>query len=290
MTRIKHGCVWLIGLFAFAWLGVALLRSHFETVRQAREDVERHDRALDRTFNARKPAPLEVRVMISTPDGSYQVPADQPSFQKRIEPYGKRPAILVLTGCSFPVWGKDVPRNVAVLSVGENHDLLDRKTVQEACSSRRPSEIAKALEQSLSSLGEYVERSKWIDKDRVMIVGYGEAAPLVASYIGPAKQRLTLGDPCVVPWRGIKGSAPLVMLFTSDPQGLVDQKGPVPKLDIRAIASGSGPTFPRVEQCPGLARPKISQPARQIVAAGTLGLFKRPAALLSAQKSAYDSL
>lgn len=290
MAKLKSGCIWLLGPVALAVVGTACLRSHFASAQRAREQARKQEDFLDRSFNARPPAPLEVRVMLSTAQGGYQVPADQPSFHRHIAPLGKLPAILVITGCGFPVWGKDVPLNVAVLSVDEDPHLLEHKTLYEACVSRDGPAMTKTVEQKLSYLTRYIERAAWIDKSRVMLAGYGEAAPLVAAYPGHIKQRLTLGDPCFVPWSNVNTNTPILMLFTSERQGLMDDDEPPRPPDIAALAQGAGPSFPKVIPCPGLKRPSITSPARAVAAPGYLGMFERPDALLRAQKLAYDNL
>lgn len=286
---IRRG-TWLLGFVVVGWTAVALLRNHSESVQHEQERTQSRDDLLDSNFNDRAPVPLEARVMLSTEQGNYQVPADQPSFRQHIASLGKLPAIIVLPGCGFPIWGKDVPLNVAILSVDENPNLLESKTTVEACKSRLRPAAQHAFKQQLVFLANYVERKAWIDTSRVMIAGYGEAAPVVAAYSGPASQRLTLGDPCFVPWENISGKTPILMLFTSRRQGLMRDDAPEKPIDIAEIAKGAGPPLPRVKPCLGLARPKIRPPARQIVASGRLGMFERPEVLSNAQKAAYNGL
>lgn len=290
LGRFKRGCAWLLGLVALTWFTIAIFQNHLASVQRKRDQALARDWVLDHSFNARPTAPLEVYVMISTAEGGYQVPADQPSFRQHIASLGKLPAIVVLSGCGFPVWGKDVPLNAAVLSVREDPDLIGAKTSVEACIAKDGAAIELAYEQQIRFITEYVKRATWIDKDRVMIAGYGEAAPLVARYPGPAKQRLTLGDPCLVHWNNISRKSPILMLFTSDRQGLMREDEPKRPFDLVAIAKGAGPSFPRVTHCVGLPRPSIRSSARQIVASGQLDVFERPIALLAAQKGAYDDL
>ena len=290
MKALRYGCTGLLALVVLAGVGVAMLRYHFASTQEARYRSFRRDNILDHAFNARAPAPLEVNVMLSTAHGGYQVPADQPSLHDHIKSLGKLRVIVVLPGCGFPIWGKDVPSNVAVLSVGENPDLLDRKTTSEACMSSDDAALRRALDRQLALLMRYVDQATWIDRTRIMLAGYGEAAPLVAAYSGRVKQRLTLGDPCRVPWTTISDRTPVRLLFTTDPQGLTLPGAPPGSLDIAAIARGAGPSFPAVRACEGLRRPAIRPPARQVVAPGHLGVFDRPATLLEAQKLAYETL
>ncbi len=287
MARLKRGCIWLLGLVAFAWSGTAFLRN----LEQSKQyQALQSDIALDRKFNARSPTPLEVSAMISTSNGNYQVPADLPSFHHRIKSLGKIPAIIVLPGCAFAVRGKNVPLNVVVLSIDENRNLITAKTSLEACMSRDAISLQQAIERQLKFALNYVQSAKWIDRKRIMIVGAGEAAPIIAAYDGPVKPRLTVGDPCLVPWKNIDRNAPLLMLFTWDRRGLAREDERSQPLDIAAIVRGAAPPLPPAKACIGLERPRIQPPVRQVIAQGQLGMVTMPAALEAAQKAAYDGL
>ena len=290
MEQAKHRLFWLLGFVAIACGAVALLRSYSASVQQVRQQALAQADALNRDFNTRAPVPLDAQIMISTENSNYQGPADLPSFRKHVASLGKLPAIIVLPGCGFPVWGKDVPLDVAVLSVAENPRLLDQQTSVEACMSKAGPALQRAFRRQLGFLTSYVERADWIDKTRLMIVGYGEAAPEVAAYTGPAKMRLTLGDPCFVSWNSVSNETPILMLFTLERQGLTRGDEPQKRLNITEIIKGAGPPLPRAKSCVGLPRPHIGPPARQIVASGRIDMFERPEMLSNAQKKAYDSL
>jgi hypothetical protein len=286
----KRVCIWLLSFIAIAWTGGALMSRHFELQQEERYRDFAHDQALDRKFKARASTPLEIRAMITTSRGNYQVPAELPSFQDHIASLGKLPAIIVLPSCGFAVRGKNVPMNVAVLSLDEDPRLITSKTSTEACMSNDGKSLQDALVRQLKFAMEYVKNADWIDGKRVMVVGLGEAAPLVAAYDGPIKQRITLGDPCLVPWMNIARRTPMLMLFTSDPQGLAEKNGRQQSLDIAALGKGDAPALPPVKACAGLNRPSIPPSVRQAFAQGRLGMISMPAALESAQKAAYEEL
>lgn len=269
-------------------VGLASLRTLTISAQHKREQSYVRDRRLDRAFEERARAPLEVRVMISTRHGSYQMLADQPSMHSHVSELGKVPAILVLTGCGFPVWGRDVPPNVAVLSVHENPNLLGRKTLVEGCISHDGRGVRRAISEELAHLASYAESADWIDNSRLMIIGHGEAAPVVAAYTGPAKQRITWADPCLVPWADLSQATRLTMLLSATPQGLTPATKVHRQGNQRLPMPPAGP--PTAAYCEGLPRPNFDTSTRVLIAPGNIKALDRPAKLMAAQKVAYDAL
>ena len=149
--------------------------------------------------------------------------------------------------------------------------------------------VDRALREQLDFLMHYVDRADWIDRNRVMLSGSGEAAPVVAAYNGRVKLRMTMGDPCLTKWWAISAASPMTMLFTDSPQGLAPGgKAPLPNL--KAIEQGAGPILPPVDVCAGVPRPTFSPSQTVVITPGRLGIFERPKALLLAQAAAYRAL
>jgi hypothetical protein len=287
MDRLQPGGIGLVGVIVCFAAGLFALDSC--SVQKRQEERER-DAALDRSFLKRASLPIEVRAMISMPGMSYQAEADLPSLQRRLTILGKRPVILVLSGCAFPIWGKDVPPGVALLDAWENPETFGDKDRGSSCMLHDATALQQSFERQLNYLVEYVEKSAWIDKERVMLVGYGEAAPIVASFTGKVKQKLTMGDPCLVPWSEIDRRIPLLMLFTDNPQGLEYSTESEKPQDIAALARGEGPSLQQPNACVGLQRPDIPSSVQEVIAHGKISLFGRPNEFFIAQKLAYDRL
>jgi hypothetical protein len=265
----------------------AVFRQHFDEVEQARTREYELDRSLDKEFERRPPQPLEVHLLLATDEGGMIGAADRPSFQRRIAKLKKLPVVLDLPGCGFPTWAKGVPNNVAMLVVSEEPKLLHRKSLIVACRDRDGPAIKASIEAQRDALVSYVQRASWVDRSRMLMTGSGEATPIVASFSGPLKGRVMLGDPCVVRWSSISTSSPLLMLATTYPQGIYS--GRTPNVDRTKAALAGLPVLPPTLTCTGLPRP-VRSPAKVIVAPGTILATDRPEPLMQALADTYARL
>lgn len=182
----------------------------------------------------------------------------------------KFPVLISLAGCG---WGDDtvsLPPNIAVLTAGER--LPNRQWAAiDACNRHDVAALERTYKNELSALLKAARSRRWFDPDRVIIRGYGEAAPVVAAYDGPALARIVAGEPCLTPWRAIATRTPLTVLRSALPWQL-----------WRAAIDGSLPT-----RCMSLPRPPALVAATDFVDPLRLDSYVHSTAFYDALGRAY---
>lgn len=176
---------------------------------------------LDADLDRRPSTAMTLSVLVKLNDFNYVGQANRPSFLEHVVKAGRLPAVISLSGCGFPDWLEGVPNNVAMFTVDENSRLLGRPFQEKSCANRDRNGVERALEEKLRFMVKEVQKLSWVDKDRILLSGSGEGAPLVASYHGQVWSRQTLGDPCLIPWSELSTSTPMLMLFGNPASGLV---------------------------------------------------------------------
>lgn len=248
------------------------------------------DQDLDRQYSKLPQPRLDIRVIKQLPSGgSYMGSSLRPSFLKRVTEVGRLPVIVSLPGCGFGVSGEDLPEHVAILSVLENPQLLNRKSFLQACKDRDSDMVSSIMREHLAFVSDYIASSDWIDKDRVLLSGYGEGGPIAIAASMSAK-KIAIGDSCLIEWPKTISDQRTTVLRTEATIGLMRDAAPERQVDIKDVQAGGISSLVVVKSCLGLERPQVYPPAKEIVTGGKIDMLSLPSALRNARKAVYDQL
>jgi len=285
-------------ILALVLLGLIVLVGIVKNVQSSRDEkryAEQQARIaadldLDRQYS-KLPAPrLDVHAIKQlSGGGSYMGSSLRPSFLKRVAELGRLPVIVALPGCGFGVSGEDLPEYVAILSIHENLPLLNRKSLFQACKDRDRDMVSSILREHLVFISEYIASSDWIDKDRVLLSGYGEGGPIVIAASMSGK-KIAIGDSCLIEWPRTISDQRSTVLRTLDTNGLMRDDSPERPVDTKGIQARGISSLVVVKPCLGLQRPQVYPPAKEIVTAGKIDMLSLPLALRNARKAIYDQL
>jgi len=185
--------------------------------------------------------PMYVRVMSTYGN----TPVDRITVKSNVR---LRPAAIVVAGCDGMVMSNYAPAEAVVISVEETPGLLQRQSMVAACLARDPQAIEVAARDQLAFAIASLKRLALVDPDRTVLIGTGDAAPVMATVQGPFKAKLLFGDPCFIPWpkTEIDRRTPTTILRTDKPRGTApavpSQKIPNPSSDsVAAIQSMKDP-------------------------------------------------
>lgn len=285
-------------ILALVLMGLIVLVSVIKNVQSSRAEkryAEQQARiAADEAFDlqySKLPQPrLDIHAIKQLPGGgSYIGPSLRPSFLKRVAEAGRLPVIVSLPGCGFGVSGEDLPKNVVILSVLENPPLLNRKSFLQACKDRDSDMVSSIMREHLEFLSDYIASSDWIDKDRVLLSGYGEGGPIAIAASMPAK-KIAIGDSCLIEWPKTISDQRTTVLRTEDTNGLMRDAALERPVDIKDVQARGISSLVVVKPCLGLERPQVYPPAKEIVTAGKIDMLSLPLALRNARKAVYDQL
>ncbi|MGX1786092.1 hypothetical protein ACWIGM_05105 [Bosea sp. NPDC055332] len=248
------------------------------------------DEALDLQYSKLPQPRLDIHAIKQLPSGgSYMGSSFRPSFLKRVAEAGRLPVIVSLPGCGFGVSGADLLENVAMLSILENPPLLNRKSFFQACKDRDRDMVSSIMREHLEFVSAYIARSDWIDKDRVLLSGYGEGGPIVIASSMSAK-RIAIGDSCLIGWPKTISDQRSTVLLTVDTNGLMRDASPTRPVDVKDVQARGVSSLVVAKPCPGLERPQVHLPAKEIVTAGRIDMLSLPLPLRKARKAIYDQL
>lgn len=248
------------------------------------------DEDLDRQYTKLPQHRLDIHAIKRLPGGgSYMGPALRPSFLKRVTEVGRLPVIVSLPGCGFGVSGEDLPEHVAILSVLENPPLLNRKSFLQACKDRDAVMVSSIIREHLAFVSAYIASSGWIDKDRVLLSGYGEGGPIAIAASMSAK-KIAIGDSCLIEWPKTISDQRTTILRTENTNGLMRDAAPERLVDTKDVQVRGVSSLVVVKPCLGLERPQVYPPAKEIVAGGKIDMLSLPLALRKARKAVYDQL
>ena len=216
-------------------------------------------------------------------------PADRPSIRDALLRSGKHPVMINLEGCAFPTLGRDLPKEAVILYAEDDERKPGRDTRRvQACLDHDAAAIEEATRVELAYVVDRIRTLPWVDQSRVMLIGNGEAGPVVASSRLPVRQRVVIGDPCFVPWGDVTRTSPLTFLFGSPATGLSFEGRKT--MRIGDLGLGSDPPPPDGVPCPALRRFAHQAIENVIVAKGIIKGFDRPATIFEAQRSLYEKL
>lgn len=192
------------------------------------------------------------------------LPLEQPP-----EISGKVAVILSLAGCGFNHdSGNGLPRAAVVLTASKRLRSGEWAEI-DACARRDGNALSQIYREQLAALLAAVKSRPWFDADRIIIRAYGEAVPIATSFDGKVVARITIGEPCIVPWENVVLTSRLKMLLMYPAAGLID--------DARTHPSFS---------CKALPRPSRLQITRPTIISGRITTATRPTALVEAQVKA----
>lgn len=231
-------------------------------------------------------APLKIRAMFHYGAG-YNAPVQALSLRGR---GGVQwPTAFAIEGCANSVGAKDFPNGFLVLGVDESPDALHEPTLAEACQSKDPADIQRAVVRQLDFLRAHVGRLEVADTDHVIIFASGEAAPVAAGYTGAATGKVLLGDPCIVSWPSRPDArTPSIVLRGDEATGLGwDQIATPtsPNVDVQDRKSVEKAFSANTKACPAQARPVLPRNYKVVEKPGRVTLFGRPAGLQDAGRA-----
>lgn len=251
--------VFLILLLAIG--GLLAWRVHDRGVRQ---------RALQQWYRTgAKAAPaqtMELNVMVLGYNGQLAgLPQQAPPV-----PIARFPVVLSLAGCGYAQDTKGIPAGVAVLSASERMPNGTWRGL-DACARRDGPALEQLYQRELAALLRAARSRAWFDEKRIILRGYGEAAPVAAAHRGPSLARVLLGEPCLVPWRDVVAGSPITLLVTSPAAGMLNDPE-------------AGPPY----TCTALPRPVALRRARTVVAPGRITPGGIPMLLADGRDQAYQ--
>lgn len=178
------------------------------------------------------------------------------------------PVVIDLPGCAHLTSTEFIPRHIAVIAAGER-TVTGRWARLEACSSGNGKILTKIIENELAISLKVIESTPWLDDEKIVIRGYGEAAPIIAAYSGRSVGRIINGEPCLTDWTGISKASPLTILLTTSASGVT-------------LDRTTNPAY----TCPAKQRPNFSNNVKVVIASGRMTPATRPLLLAEAEKEA----
>lgn len=289
MKKLKILALALFGLIALVGVAKNVQSNRAEKAYAERQARYASDQALDREYSKLPQPRLDIRVIKQRSDGGNYIGPIRPSFLRSIAAEGRIPVIVSLPGCGFGVSGEDLPKRAAILSVLENPTLLNRKSFIEACKDRDRDIVSSIIREHLAFISDYIASSDWIEKDRVILSGYGEGGPIVISSSMPAT-KIAVGNSCLIEWPKAISDQHSTLLLTVDTNGLMRDASPTRLVDIQDVQARGISSLVVTKPCPGLERPQVHPPAKEIVTAGKIDMLSLPLALREARKVIYNQL
>jgi hypothetical protein len=215
--------------------------------RKAESDLIRAERAAWQAAHPsheREHAPM---VSVTTPTGSFTGWLGQATIARRLEPGRRYPVVISVAACPASHSKEGFPRNafkdmpVMAFSPGP-HDPDNRWTELRLCEEGDGEELRQSLETGLEVVMEAALREPWVDPARIILVGKGDGAPVVASWPGPVQAKFLVGEPCVAPWGDIiqhPGTRMEVFLGAGEGQGRATAGRPCPALPRPRFPAGA---------------------------------------------------
>lgn len=290
MKKLKILTLALFGLIVLVGVMKKMQASRAEKRYAEQQARIASDQDLDRQYSKLPQPRLDITAIKQLPGGgSYMGSSLRPSFLKRVAEVGRLPVVVSLPGCGFGVSGADLPKHVTILSVLENPQLLNRKSFFQACNDRDPNMVSTIMREHLAFLYEYIAVSDWIDKDRILLSGYGEGGPIVIESSMSAK-KVAIGDSCLIGWPKTISDHRSTVLFTVDTNGLMRDEAPIQPVNTEHVQAQGISSLAATKPCPGLERPQVHLPAKAIVTDGKIGILSLPLTLREARKAIYEQL